>query len=203
VLLRPPAAVADAVTMVAGLAMAAGVETATGQRVGLKWPNDLVVPGGDLGYRKLGGILAEADWPARSQASGGWSPLPPLERVAVVVGIGVNCNWGDDVPAELADRLVALDHLTGEPVDRDAVLDGFLADLDRRYADLRSDGGRERQRADWRERSATLGRRVRIDLGSSDVEGVAVDVDDDGRLVVDTDTGERRTFAVGDVVHLR
>jgi BirA family biotin operon repressor/biotin-[acetyl-CoA-carboxylase] ligase len=55
----------------------------------------------------------------------------------------------------------------------------------------------------WRERSATLGRRVRVDLGTDDVEGTAVDVTGEGHLVVDTLEGERRTLAVGDVVHLR
>jgi BirA family biotin operon repressor/biotin-[acetyl-CoA-carboxylase] ligase len=44
---------------------------------------------------------------------------------------------------------------------------------------------------------------VRVDLGPDDVEGTAVDVTDDGHLVVQTDEGAHRTFAVGDVVHLR
>jgi BirA family transcriptional regulator, biotin operon repressor / biotin---[acetyl-CoA-carboxylase] ligase len=57
--------------------------------------------------------------------------------------------------------------------------------------------------ADWRARSATLGRRVRVDLGADDVEGTAVDVTDEGHLVVETTEGTRRTLAVGDVVHLR
>ena len=57
--------------------------------------------------------------------------------------------------------------------------------------------------AAWRERSATLGRRVRVDLGADDVEGIAVDVTGDGHLVVETAEGDRRTLAVGDVVHLR
>jgi BirA family biotin operon repressor/biotin-[acetyl-CoA-carboxylase] ligase len=50
---------------------------------------------------------------------------------------------------------------------------------------------------------ATLGRRVRVDLGSDDVEGTAVDVTSEGHLVVETLEGDLRTFAVGDVVHLR
>ena len=44
---------------------------------------------------------------------------------------------------------------------------------------------------------------MRVDLGADDVEGTAVDVTDDGHLVVETLDGDRRTFAVGDVVHLR
>src|SRR5687767_10523748 len=47
---------AFALTLVAALAGAEGVEQATGLTVGLKWPNDLQV-----GPRKLGGILVEAE----------------------------------------------------------------------------------------------------------------------------------------------
>jgi BirA family biotin operon repressor/biotin-[acetyl-CoA-carboxylase] ligase len=57
--------------------------------------------------------------------------------------------------------------------------------------------------AEWRRRSATLGRRVRVDLGADDVEGTATDVTDEGHLVVETTGGDRRVLAVGDVVHVR
>jgi hypothetical protein len=42
-----------------------------------------------------------------------------------------------------------------------------------------------------------------VDLGAHDVDGTAVDVTDRGHLVIETLEGERRVFAVGDVVHLR
>jgi len=57
--------------------------------------------------------------------------------------------------------------------------------------------------AAWRRRSATLGRRVRVDVGRADIEGTAVDVTGEGHLVVETHDGDRRTVAAGDVVHLR
>lgn len=181
VLLRPPAAVAELATTAAALAMAAAVTATTGVEPRLKWPNDLVVDD-----RKLAGVLAEADWA---------DPAGP----AVCVGVGVNCNWPEEVPAELAGRLVALNHLTGREVDRRALLDAYLAALADRYpidpAALLDE---------WRARSATLGRRVRVELpDGTTVEGTAAGVTDGGHLVVDADGGGRRTFAAGDVVHLR
>ena len=206
VLLRPPAAVADAVTMVAGLAMAEAVAGVAGVQARLKWPNDLVVAV-DGADRKLAGILAEADWPARSTISGGWAAPAPTERVVVVVGIGVNVNWPAEVPADLADLLTSCNHLAGREIDREELLVAFLRRLDQRYGALRADDsgsdGRAALRADWRARSATLGRQVRVELGADEVEGVAVDIDDAGRLVLDTLDGGRRTIAVGDVTHLR
>ena len=64
-------------------------------------------------------------------------------------------------------------------------------------------GDATRLLAEWRDRSATLGRMVRVDLGTDDVEGKAVDITDDGHLVVETLEGDAARFAVGDVVHLR
>ncbi|HMG40621.1 MAG TPA: biotin--[acetyl-CoA-carboxylase] ligase [Acidimicrobiales bacterium] len=204
VLLRPPAGVVGAVGMAVGLAMAEAVSSLTVVVPGLKWPNDLVVA--DRGVdRKLGGILAEADWPAGSTASSGWRAPRDDERMVVVVGVGVNVNWPASLPDDLAATATALNHLVGHDVDRVELLVAFLRRLDGHYGGLVAAGSASGAGLldAWRARSATLGRRVRVDLGSSDVEGTAVDVTPEGHLVVATDEGDRRTFAAGDVVHLR
>ncbi|HLT69986.1 MAG TPA: biotin--[acetyl-CoA-carboxylase] ligase [Acidimicrobiales bacterium] len=207
VLLRPPARVAGAVGFAAGLAMAEAVEEVAGVVARLKWPNDLVVETPD-GERKLSGLLAEADWPAGSHAAAGYRAPRPDERLAVVVGIGVNVDWprpdeggNDPELALLVDTATALSWL-GAAADRVDLLVSYLRRLARRYGALVADGPAGLL-ADWRARSATLGRRVRVDLGADDVEGTAVDVTGEGHLVVETLEGGRRTLAVGDVVHLR
>lgn len=202
VLLRPPATVAPAATMTVAVAMAEAVEQAAGVSPGLKWPNDLVVDD-----RKLAGILAEADWPAGSTISAGWRPPASYERIALVVGVGLNVTWpplagAPEEVAALAEVATALNWL-GAAVDRGELLVAFLRRIDARYGELVRSGSPAATLGEWRRRSATLGRRVRVDLGADDVEGVAVDVTDDGHLVVDTPDGDRRTLAVGDVVHLR
>jgi BirA family biotin operon repressor/biotin-[acetyl-CoA-carboxylase] ligase len=203
VLLRPPAAVMDLTTLAVAVSAAAAVETVAGFAPRLKWPNDLVWPGdGSAPDRKLAGILAEADWPAGSTISAGWRPPADGERAVVVVGIGLNVHWPDDVPADLADVAVAIDQLSPAAVDREDLLIALLSELGPRYEAL-GRGERAGLLAKGRLRSATLGRHVRIELGHDDVEGMAVDLTDDGHLVVDTLEGARRTFAVGDVVHLR
>jgi BirA family biotin operon repressor/biotin-[acetyl-CoA-carboxylase] ligase len=203
VLLRPPAAAMGLVTMAVAVAAAEAVEAVAGFAPRLKWPNDLVWPGDGAGAdRKLAGILAEADWPASSSISAGWREPGASERVVVVVGIGINVAWPRDLPADLADLAVACNHVVDRPVDREDLLIALLESLGPRYDALLA-GERDSLLAEWRARSATLGHRVRVDLGPDDVVGTAVDVTDEGHLVVDTLEGERRTFAVGDVVHLR
>ncbi|MDQ4091431.1 MAG: biotin--[acetyl-CoA-carboxylase] ligase, partial [Actinomycetota bacterium] len=75
----------------------------------------------------------------------------------------------------------------GPDVDRDALLDAYLTALDAPDDVL----------GPYRRRCTTLGRRVRVQLPTGTLEGVATDVEDDGRLVVDG-----RSIAAGDVVHL-
>ncbi|MCU1354411.1 MAG: birA, biotin-(acetyl-CoA-carboxylase) ligase [Acidimicrobiales bacterium] len=185
VLLRPdlPVEQLHLVTFAAGLAAVAASHAGAGVRLGLKWPNDVVVDGPD-GARKVAGLLAEG------HVQGG--------RVdALVVGMGLNVNWSTPVPGDGA----ALNQLAGGAVDAGAVLDAWLADLEARYRSLADGRGRAEVVEDYRRACTTLGRRVRVELPDGDVEGDAVDVDELGRLVVDTPA--RRSFAVGDVVHLR
>ena len=206
VLLRPPAAVGSLTTMAVGLAAVEAVQACCGVAARLKWPNDLVWPGdGSADDRKLAGILAEADWPAASTIAGGWSPPGPRERVVVAVGIGLNVAWGDAMPDALRPTAVALDELTApaEAPGRADLLVALLGALDRWYDLLLGADGPAALRRAWEARSATIGRRVRVDLGSDDLVGTAVSVTDEGHLVVESLEGERRTVSVGDVVHLR
>lgn len=203
VLLRPPADVVELTTMAVAVSAAAAIEELAGFAPRLKWPNDLVWPGdGSAPDRKLAGVLAEADWPATTAAASGHRPPKPGERVAVVVGIGINVLWPADLPAELEEIAVACNHVTDAIVDREDLLVSLLRHLDVRYERVVR-GQREELLDEWRAHSATLGRRVRVDLGVDDVEGTAVDITDEGQLVVEEPDGRRRTLAVGDVVHLR
>lgn len=202
VLVRPPAAVAPLVTFALAVAASEAVEALAGFRPGLKWPNDLVVEGADGTTRKLAGILAEAEWPTASTAAAGWRAPQPYERATVAAGIGLNVVWPDEVPAELAEIAIAINHVTGQIIERQALLTVLLDRFDLHYSRLVA-GDVAAVLDAWRARSSTLGRRVRVELGADDLVGTAVDITAEGQLVVDTLEGERRVLAVGDVVHLR
>ncbi|MGH9244853.1 MAG: biotin--[acetyl-CoA-carboxylase] ligase [Acidimicrobiales bacterium] len=205
VLLRPPAAVAAVMTMAASTALAEAIDDVAGVPARLKWPNDLVWPGdGSAPDRKLAGVLAEADWPARANIAAGWQEPPPTKRVVVVVGAGVNVSWPSEPSGgELADTATSLGALAGREIDREDLLGAYLAALEPAYAELIGTLDVAAFVGRWRDRSATIGRRVRIDVGAEVLEGMAVDVTGDGRLVVENDDGDRRVLAVGDVEHLR
>lgn len=175
IVLRPGFAPREAslVTLAASVAVARAVEE-TGVDATIKWPNDVLVDGD-----KLCGILVEMQADAES-----------IDHA--VVGIGLNANAAPDVPDASPTSLA--EHV-GE-VDRAELTADLLAELEDAYES--GDGILD----EWRDRSSTLGRRVRVETPNETLEGVAERVDETGALVLSTDDGER-TVTAGDCVHLR
>lgn len=176
----------------ATFALALAVTDAVDEVV-LKWPNDLVVPveDDDLGYRKVGGILAEAH-------------VRPAAEPWLLLGIGVNVNWAE-LPAELSGTATSLNLLRGSEVDRDELVVDLLRAFERRLPQLTSPGERDLLIEDYRERCLTVGARVRVELGrdAPSIHGTATQVRDDGALVVTDDSGRTHVVTAGDVVHVR
>jgi BirA family biotin operon repressor/biotin-[acetyl-CoA-carboxylase] ligase len=111
--------------------------------------------------------------------------------------VGINCTQSaEELPVPEATSLAIV---TGEPVDRSAVLGALIEELAVRYDEWRD--GADLRRA-YLELCATPGQAVRVAVPGGEVVGEAVDVDEAGRLVVRTDAGEERLGA-GDVVHVR
>ncbi|MER5735992.1 MULTISPECIES: biotin--[acetyl-CoA-carboxylase] ligase [unclassified Streptomyces] len=189
VLLKPdvPAHRLGWLPLLTGVAAATGLVKAAGTDVSLKWPNDLLVTV-DGEERKAGGILAE-----RAGEDG------------VVVGLGVNVSLrADELPVPTAGSLLLAGAVS---TDRDTLLRAVLRSLADWYgAWVRADGDPEASgvQAAYAAGCATLGRRVRADLpGERVLEGDAVALDGDGRLVVATEGGGTEAVGAGDIVHLR
>ena len=175
------AAVSLAVAEAAGIV--AGVDLA------LKWPNDLVVARGRHRDGKVAGVLAET-----APATGAKAPD---NGPAIVIGVGLNVKWAP--PGTTATSLEAV---AAGPVDRGELLVESLLALDRLY------GHWEVVSRRYRDGCATLRREVTISFatdvdpgGPPELRGTALDVDDDGRLVVRTGAGDLVKVAAGDVTH--
>jgi BirA family biotin operon repressor/biotin-[acetyl-CoA-carboxylase] ligase len=162
-----PARATTLVTLAAGVALAEGIEAATGLRLDVKWPNDLQVS-----RRKLAGILAEA-------------------ADAVVVGYGINVA-ATAFPSELRDRATSLESELGREVDRHHVLVETLAALSSRYEDLLA--GRFDAILDaWRVRAPDAsGARVRWMTAAGERSGITAGIDDRGALLVRDDARVER-----------
>ncbi len=90
--------------------------------------------------RRLGARPQARRHPRRGRLAGGLGDLraagrsrPPHDRAVVVVGIGINVTWPADLPDDLADIAVAINHVVAEPVDREDLLIALLEELGPRY----------------------------------------------------------------------
>jgi BirA family biotin operon repressor/biotin-[acetyl-CoA-carboxylase] ligase len=123
---------------------------------------------------KVGGVLAESEI------------VNAIVRHAVV-GVGVNLSAPEDVPGAGGIGEVGVEDLLAR----------YLLSL-RRLIE-----GPDEIPSRWAVLSDTLGRRVEATTAGGDaVRGVAVDLDETGALLIDTDAGRVRV-ASGDVHHLR
>ena len=183
VILRPPLQLTEIpkITLMAAVGVARAVETATGLRPEIKWPNDLLIGG-----KKLCGILTELN--------------AELNRVNhVVVGIGMNVNTpADKLPAHGTSLLQE----TGEKVDRLELARQLLTQLDKTYAQFLKEG-MEPILEEWRRFAGFLGRRIRVSMEGRVLDGQALDVDPSGALLVRTDTGLVESVSAGEVLLVR
>ena len=164
VLLRPaiPAGHVSQLSLVAALAVTDALAGAgvTGR---IRWPNDVLVGGS-----KISGILPDAVCGTDGRVE------------HAIVGIGINLDQRS-FPPELAEQATSLRLLTGRAHDPSRVEAAVLTALHVRY-DAWLSGGFGALRDAWRSRSSTIGTRVGLPDGG---DGVAVDVDGDGALLVD------------------
>ena len=173
ILFKEPLADPACLSLASGLAAARALEECFGAECALKWPNDLL-----LGGKKAVGILCEG-------FSGAW-----------VSGIGVNlCQSAADFAAAGLPHATSVALRLGRDPGPDAAArlakeltrifrqDGRLAEFYRRGFAALAD--------EYRARCVNLGRRVTFAGGA----GVARAVDDDGRLVVEADGGERHLLS--------
>ncbi|MER7913394.1 biotin--[acetyl-CoA-carboxylase] ligase [Streptomyces sp. NPDC096068] len=173
--------------LLTGVAAATGLAKAAGVDMSLKWPNDLLVSvRGE--ERKTGGILAERAGPD-----------------GVVVGLGLNVTLREDeLPVPGAGSLLLADAVS---TDRDTLLRAVLRSLAQWYGEWTragGDPGASGLQEAYAAGCATLGRRVRAELpGERTLEGEAIALDGDGRLVVATEGGGTEAVGAGDIVHVR
>lgn len=168
-------------TCAAAVASAQAVERASGIHPGIKWTNDLVI-----GSKKLGGILTSLQID------------PKTGRVcSAIIGIGINClQKAADFPPELQGIACSLAMHT-EKADP-AVLAGALVETLYRM-DLELLTKKAAIMEAYRKNCITLGKAVSWQVGDQLHHGEAIDLEEDGSLILRMSDGSMQTVAFGEV----
>ena len=187
IVLRPELSPAKTMllTLMTAVAIAKAVALETNLSPRIKWPNDILI-----NDKKVVGILLES----KVGGSG-------VEHA--IIGFGINVNHTPaDLPQELLSTASSLFIELGEQVDRRKLIIKILAEVESTYESLQQ-GDVAIILEEWRHFSATLGRHVRILQQGELREGIAVDVTEEGALLVRVEQNSLITVHAGDIEHLR
>lgn len=154
-------------TCAAACAACSAIELALDFRPGIKWANDLVYQ-----KKKLAGILTELGF------------HPDGSIAYCIIGIGINCNQQSaDFPPQIRQIAGSLTMVTGKPINRGFVaakmIDSFAAMNEVLLKE------KEKIMTEYRKDCITIGREISLVRGKRIWHGKALDVNDDGALLVE------------------
>jgi BirA family biotin operon repressor/biotin-[acetyl-CoA-carboxylase] ligase len=178
VVLRPdlPPVLSFRVSFLASLTLAGTLNEMFGIDVRVKWPNDLLVD-----ERKICGMLSELEAEA--------------DRLAFInVGIGINVN---NDPSGIEPAATSLKAILGRRVSIKDIVARYLDAFEQRMQKTAYD----RVIEEWKAVTVTLNREVRVVTTRDVFIGKAVDVDDNGALVLKCADGSVQKVLYGDCFH--
>ena len=168
-------------TCAAAVAMCDAVEAAVGFRPGIKWTNDLV-----CGKRKIAGVLTELGFDSHGNVD------------FAVIGVGINCCQGEsDFPEDIQAIAGSLASVSGSEINRAKVAAAMMDALFRMERELLSHKTHILNR--YRRNCITLGQDISLVRGDEIRHGTALDIDEDGALLVRFPDGSTETVNSGDV----
>ena len=179
VLRMPPVGVGAPLSVAGSLAVHETVEEILGVQCEIKWPNDVQVGG-----RKIAGVLVE-------------SQITTDGTGFAILGIGLNVNLTPEAFAGIAETATSLAIESGGPMDVDRVEEALLRHLDKALTALAN--GATSVIAQWRKHLATLGEQVNVHTRDGVVSGEAVNVDEQGALLLRDSRGTVHRLLEGDV----
>jgi BirA family biotin operon repressor/biotin-[acetyl-CoA-carboxylase] ligase len=178
IILYPDAAGLPYLIMIVSLSAASAIESATGLKTQIKWPNDILIKG-----KKVAGILIE------NEVKGG--------RVAyAIIGIGINVGLRPDKFSAISAIATGLEDEIGETVSREDIIRSLFTEFERLYLNL-PDGTLIFKA--WRDWLITLGQKVTATWGKETIQGIAESVDESGALMIRLADGSLTKVVAGDV----
>ena len=179
-ILRPqlPADRAVMLTSMSAVAVARAMEKVADVQASIKWVNDVY-----LGPKKACGILCEAGMDFENG-----------QMQYVISGIGVNVGFMD-FPEELADKATSISNVCGKRISRSRFAAELINEMNALYPQLETGAFMEESRR----RSNVIGREIEVLRGEERYPATAIDIDDEGSLVIRTGDGEVKTLHSGEI----
>lgn len=168
-------------TYIAALATALAIEKVSGIKVYLKWPNDVIYKKNNE-EKKLAGILLEIK--------------AEIDKINyAIIGVGINVNNKISI---LEPQAISLKEILGKEIKRKNIVIEFI----KIFKGFLKSEAKEVLKL-WKNKSLTLGRKVKILHPEGEKIGLALDISEDGALILKTEADEILKIYSGDCIHLR
>ena len=169
------------IPLIAGVTLTRAIKETVPLQPMIKWPNDIII-----GKKKVGGILTEMS-----------SEIDGVNYV--VLGIGLNVNIPASLLAEqTAGIATSLIDEYGAYISRAKLVQCFLSEFEIIYTKFLASGFSS-VRDEWKALNNTIGSWVKVSDGGEEIEGEALDIDNDGFLLVRKESGDVSRIISGDV----
>jgi len=169
------------IPLIAGVALTKAIRETVPLQPMIKWPNDIII-----GKKKVGGILTEMS-----------SEIDGVNYI--VLGIGLNVNIPASLLAEqTAGIATSLIDEYGAYISRAKLVQCFLSEFEIIYTKFLASGFSS-VRDEWKALNNTIGSWVKVSDGGEELEGEALDIDNDGFLLVRKESGDVSRIISGDV----
>lgn len=165
------------VTQIGAIAVVKALEN-MGIKSQIKWPNDILVNG-----KKICGILTEMS-----------GELNMIDYI--IMGIGINVNLDEkDIPNDLKHKATSIKIEEGKYIDRKKLTANILNTFEKYYIDFKKDGELGEIIDILRESSILIGKTVRIITRGETRFGKVIDINKDGELQVEFETGIENIYS--------
>lgn len=167
------------ITAYAAVIVSDVIEGMMGKKVGIKWVNDLFLDG-----KKVCGILTEA---VTNFESG--------QIEWIVLGIGINLTTSSDEFSEEVRKRA------GSLIGKEVIIsrNELVARIFKEFILPNQQMTIEEIMSLYKEKSIILNKRVIIQQGKEEVSCIVKDIDSKGQLVIQTESGEIKTFNSGEI----
>ncbi|HAJ32681.1 MAG TPA: biotin--[acetyl-CoA-carboxylase] ligase [Candidatus Atribacteria bacterium] len=170
------------ITLMTAVAVVKAIKMCTQIRPQIKWPNDILI-----NEKKVCGILTEMS-----------AELDIINWLVVGIGINVNIDHRK-FPEDIQENTISLKEVLGKEVLRVKLGQTFLQEFEKYYESLKR---REFSSIlkEWKLYSYTLGRKIRVDMGERIITGEAVNINEEGVLILKKEDGELVEIISGTIV---
>lgn len=184
IMLKPKISPADAskVTLLAACTVCKAIEEISGLYTEIKWPNDIVLNG-----KKLCGILTEMS-----------AEIDEINYLIIGIGVNVN-NELEDFPEELQAIATSIKIEKCGVTIRKELAASIINNFERYYKGFIKTGSIKDYLSEYKERSAVLGKEVRVTSSTIEIQGTVVDISEDGQLKLELYDGSIKEIISGEV----